>query len=732
MGFRGLIVLGSISNERKPPGFRNTPALGMLITSLVVALAAVVPITRAGELSDREINSGLAVYSVQVAQANLVDLAPTTATLASYDNLDRNASAELLTRLKRAGATHSGRPLILGDDVIIGGLALPLDDPSADLPTQSASVLNFLVEADPYKRSVAPASVDAPQFGWALQGGTNYSKVEQQFHFIQTVEQIPILGSEASVTINRESNEATDIDLSFISEDELEQIPELLLALEDPEKEQESFHVAQRNHGEMPDSLDAAAASGWQVKRFILRTSDGLRPIFVFNPASEDAEAQQRATIVDAETLESYTPQGASSFSNPSREEDSTCENMPLRDISVYEMAEHELITGFEQLLCAPQVAGQPRECVFGRQQEYPGAANPKKVRVVVKDGFRDDDGQLCGNYISPTGMSVEKTRIYLSALETLFAYATYLYEELDWCGLDGECQTIQALIFDADEYPSAKFDHTTNALFFGENPVSGLRHTALNPSVIGHELVHGMIRAPGTRVHQTACTKYQVGEQFGALEESLGDVVGTLLHAAVFADIDPESLDNHGGVSRWGFNEFGSVHYRDLRRPFKEPARAPVLPQANRFLKGEYSQLARDALWDRWESDGGPQPEHFDDRLPLTCDAGSLVPYINSGIPNKVGYLLMTARQSEVEALRAGAEAVASSDREWHADLLRVYHMAATKAFRCRSADSCFDFCLFRIGYEYMAFEVLASNAATAAVKEAFDLVGIPSGSCN
>lgn len=158
------------------------------------------------------------------------------------------------------------------------------------------------------------------------------------------------------------------------------------------------------------------------------------------------------------------------------------------------------------------------------------------------------------------------------------------------------------------------------------------------DPDVIGHELTHGVTQHTAGLVYQG---------QSGALNESMSDVFGTVIQQF----IDGTTADN----SDWliGNGIMGPDLYGEALRSMKAPGTA-----YDNYLMGK-----------------DPQPDHMT-RYYFGSDDNQGV-HINSGIPNKVFYLVSMDVGTEKAALI------------WYSTLQRLWPNALFNDFAFMLADS-------------------------------------------
>jgi Zn-dependent metalloprotease len=185
---------------------------------------------------------------------------------------------------------------------------------------------------------------------------------------------------------------------------------------------------------------------------------------------------------------------------------------------------------------------------------------------------------------------------------------------------LDKNGMTMEGVVHYRDHYDNAVWNGTQ--MLFGDG--SGYRFTRLTQSlsICAHELTHGVIQYDGPLVYL---------QQAGALNESMADVMGTL-------------------VEQWHVGETADQADWLIGR---EILAEGVTGRALRSLKAPGTAYDDDVLGK------DEQPAHMRDFVDTDEDHGGV--HINSGIPNHAFYLLATA---------LGGHAWEDAGRIWYASL--------------------------------------------------------------
>ncbi len=167
---------------------------------------------------------------------------------------------------------------------------------------------------------------------------------------------------------------------------------------------------------------------------------------------------------------------------------------------------------------------------------------------------------------------------------------------------IDDAGMPLEATVHFGDHYDNAFWDG--ERMVFGDGDGEVFRGFTGSPSVIGHELAHGV-------TERTAKLRYQ--GQSGALNEHVSDVFGVL--------VEQYAMGQDAASATWLIGEgvfTDAVEGRAIRS-MKEPGTAY-----------DDDILGRD-----------PQPDHFDRYIDTDDDNGGV--HINSGIPNRAFALAAT-----------------------------------------------------------------------------------------
>jgi len=168
---------------------------------------------------------------------------------------------------------------------------------------------------------------------------------------------------------------------------------------------------------------------------------------------------------------------------------------------------------------------------------------------------------------------------------------------------IDGAGHPLDATVHFGTQYDNAFWNG--ERMVFGDGDGEIFRRFTASPSVIGHELTHGITQ-------YTAALEYQ--GQSGALNESISDVFGAL--------VEQYSLDQTVDEATW---LIGEGLFTD-----------EVEGSALRSLKAPGTAYDDDVLGK------DPQPGTFADYVETEDDNGGV--HINSGIPNRAFYLVAEA----------------------------------------------------------------------------------------
>ncbi|NQX12936.1 M4 family metallopeptidase [Microbacteriaceae bacterium VKM Ac-2855] len=185
---------------------------------------------------------------------------------------------------------------------------------------------------------------------------------------------------------------------------------------------------------------------------------------------------------------------------------------------------------------------------------------------------------------------------------------------------IDGAWLPLDATVHYGDDYDNAFWDGTR--MVFGDGDGQVFRRFTISPSVIGHELTHGVTEYTANLVYRG---------QSGALNESISDVFGALLEQFVAGqDADAASWLIGEGL----FTD--EVEGNALR-----------------------SMIAPGTAYDDDVLGKDPQPASMDDYVDTDDDNGGV--HINSGIPN---------RAFAVAATTLGGPAWERAGRIWYETL--------------------------------------------------------------
>ena len=230
---------------------------------------------------------------------------------------------------------------------------------------------------------------------------------------------------------------------------------------------------------------------------------------------------------------------------------------------------------------------------------------------------------------------------------------------------IDDENMPLRGIVHFGEEYDNAFWDG--RRMVFGDGDGELFVSFTKSLDVIGHELGHGVIE-------DEAGLEYW--GQSGALNESLADVWGVL--------VKQHKLGQSADQADWliGAELIGDEFDGTALRSMADPGSAY-----------DDAVLGKD-----------PQPKHWDDYVRTFEDNGGV--HINSGIPNHAFWRLAT---------QLGGNAWERPGRIWY-DALRHSRLRTTATFR--------DFA--RITHEVAQREFGNSSAEAAAVKEAWDYVGV------
>ena len=196
--------------------------------------------------------------------------------------------------------------------------------------------------------------------------------------------------------------------------------------------------------------------------------------------------------------------------------------------------------------------------------------------------------------------------------------------------------------------------------------------HGGLDRHIIGHELVHLLLRSVRNPAIVTDECTGRTGEQFAAGAESLADALSILL--------ETEILDNPRIPSSFGRKSLGD-QYRNMQAPGKGTA----------FDSADIEQRIADgeALDSVFRDVNFSQPESLANMVHGECASDSTLKnlkYVNMGIPNSALYDLITVPRSE----RPGDLDDAQWRRLWIKTLLALVY---DKQLQC-DQRSCDNFC--------------------------------------
>ncbi|RJK97033.1 M4 family metallopeptidase [Vallicoccus soli] len=188
-------------------------------------------------------------------------------------------------------------------------------------------------------------------------------------------------------------------------------------------------------------------------------------------------------------------------------------------------------------------------------------------------------------------------------AYDGLGATWTLLMDVYGRDSLDGAGSGLDATVHYGQRYDNAFWDG--ERMVFGDGDGIVFRGFTDVPSVIGHELAHGLVQETADLVYRG---------QPGALNESVSDVVGALV---------------------------------EQRLRGQDAASASWLIGEGLFLPGVQGRALRDmaapgTAYDDPRLGRDPQPGHMDDYVETDEDDGGV--HINSGIPNRAFHLTATA----------------------------------------------------------------------------------------
>ena len=175
--------------------------------------------------------------------------------------------------------------------------------------------------------------------------------------------------------------------------------------------------------------------------------------------------------------------------------------------------------------------------------------------------------------------------------------------EVFERASIDDANLPLDATVHYGRDYDNAFWDG--ERMVFGDGDGVVFTRMTASPSVIGHELAHGVTQ-------YTANLEYQ--GQSGALNESVSDVFGAL--------VEQRALEQDAGTARWliGVGIFTDQVEGDALRSMKAPGTAY-----------DDDVLGKD-----------PQPGHFSGYIETDDDYGGV--HLNSGIPNHAFYLAATS----------------------------------------------------------------------------------------
>jgi len=271
-------------------------------------------------------------------------------------------------------------------------------------------------------------------------------------------------------------------------------------------------------------------------------------------------------------------------------------------------------------VICDPSPSDR---CRLENKETVPVAGDDKTIPVRILLGVSagtEKPVEAKGTHFGP----------YYGSANDLFHWLLELRKELAQlgkCSYDGKCADIEARIYLANNPRGAIYDPATRRLAFYQVPGANW-HTGSDPAVVAHELVHMLLRGPRTSAIEVEKCRDKDGEEFGALEESLADTIAVLLTNKLVTLPDPYKV---------GAQSLGTSS-RDMKTP-------PVLTTANM----KHVRCS---------------PDRIDDS----------VTYLNSGIPSRAAYLLLSKTPKEVGLF--------ATDEEWKDFVLKNYLRAAEKVY--------------------------------------------------
>jgi Zn-dependent metalloprotease len=275
-----------------------------------------------------------------------------------------------------------------------------------------------------------------------------------------------------------------------------------------------------------------------------------------------------------------------------------------------------------------------PYSGVRPRQARTPGESD----RTISDAGGRE---RLPGRQVRAEGQPAGSDPAVNEAYDGLGATQTLFWTQFGRDSIDGNGLPLEATVHYGKQYDNAFWDE--ERMVFGDGDGQIFNRFTISPSVIGHELTHGVTQF-------TANLEYR--GQSGALNESISDVFGALVeqHATGQSTAEASWLIGEGLFT----DQVEGVALRSMKAP---------------GTAYNDDVLGKD-----------PQPDSMAGYIETDDDNGGV--HLNSGIPNRAFYLV-------AEAL--GGNAWEAPGRIWYDTLTgsSLHRQSDFAAFAAATADT-------------------------------------------